>query len=490
MALLTILHMSDLHRNPAHPISNTSLLNSLERDRDRYQEEDPIIGDPDLIVISGDLVHGISSEASDPTAELRHQYEQAEDFLVRLANSFVNGDRERVIIVPGNHDISFYHTIHSLKPLPLDPTDPKTKQLMGGYVQQLRVPDSKLRWSWQELCLYEVTNNDWYLARLDAFCTFYTRFYQSDRVYSLEPRQQYDIFDYPQYGVALAAFSSCYNNDPLNERGVICPDCLAEAGSKLRQGQYTNRLLLAVWHHNTSGSPIQSDYMDSDILQVLIDNGFSIGFHGHQHRPQFIDERFRFGDNRKITVISAGSLCAGPGELPTGHARSYNLFQIDTSTFKAKLHLRRMHNESFNQPIWGPGQFPSSLTSAVEFTIQGPPQRATSRAVASALGQGEALVRSKRYDKAVSFLKPLAQSKPLARRLLLECYMGLDDTKKIVDEFYPPVAVGEIVCVAYALWTEKRLDNLRDLLGFDIVRNSTDPTVAQIRHLYQERLKL
>ena len=37
---LTILQISDLHRDPLNPISNNSLLDSLERDRERYRNED------------------------------------------------------------------------------------------------------------------------------------------------------------------------------------------------------------------------------------------------------------------------------------------------------------------------------------------------------------------------------------------------------------------------------------------------------------------
>src|ERR1022692_1797206 len=114
---LTILHISDLHRDPSNPISNSSLLDSLERDRIRYRQEDPPIEGPDLVVISGDAIYGIPEDSKDPDRELAHQYEQAEDFLVKLSKSFVNGNRERIIIVPGNHDVSLYHTVLSMKKL-------------------------------------------------------------------------------------------------------------------------------------------------------------------------------------------------------------------------------------------------------------------------------------------------------------------------------------------------------------------------------------
>ena len=112
--------------------------------------------------------------------------------------------------------------------------------------------------------------------------------------------------------------------------------------------------------------------MDAAVLQVLIDSNFSIGFHGHQHKAQIIDEKFQFGSNRKITVVSAGTLCAGPKALPPGHPRAYNLIEIDTESLRARLHARTMQNDSFEQPIWAPGHLPSSQTSFVEFDLQRP----------------------------------------------------------------------------------------------------------------------
>jgi 3',5'-cyclic AMP phosphodiesterase CpdA len=104
---LSILHISDLHRDPNNEVSNKALLLSLELDRDRYRNETPKIPDPNLIIASGDIIHGVRHDATDAEAELQRQYDQADRFLAELADRFIDGDRERVIIIPGNHDVSF-----------------------------------------------------------------------------------------------------------------------------------------------------------------------------------------------------------------------------------------------------------------------------------------------------------------------------------------------------------------------------------------------
>jgi 3',5'-cyclic AMP phosphodiesterase CpdA len=56
---LSVLHISDLHRDPANPIGNAALLDSLVIDRDRYTSaETPAIRSPDVVIVSGDIVQG------------------------------------------------------------------------------------------------------------------------------------------------------------------------------------------------------------------------------------------------------------------------------------------------------------------------------------------------------------------------------------------------------------------------------------------------
>ena len=50
------------------------------------------------------------------------------------------------------------------------------------------------------------------------------------------------------------------------------------AGSKTELG-------LAVWHHSVTGGPRAHDYMDERIVHRLVDFGFGVGLHGHQHYP-------------------------------------------------------------------------------------------------------------------------------------------------------------------------------------------------------------
>jgi predicted phosphodiesterase len=487
--IVSILHICDLHRDPSHEITNKTLLNSLQRDIERYNGiEDPLIKTPHLIIVSGDIIQGVKADSpGDVIEELKRQYEEAASFLSDLAGIFLNDEKDKIIIVPGNHDVSAYHFASCLKKLAIDKNDLSIKKI----VQQLFLPRSILRWSWDILDFFEIADLDRYHRRLEPFCNFYAGFYNNKRNLDINPEKQFDIFDYHQYNISIAAFNSCFNTDLYNLQGAINPDCIANAADTLRHRKYNGWLRLAVWHHNVSGAPLQSDYMDSDILQILIDNNFSIGFHGHQHKPHFIDERFQYGGDRKITVISAGTLCGGPGSLPSGHPRSYNIVELDTEKLTARLHLRTMLNEKFDSPIWGPGTFSLSRKSYVDFTVQPSFKTFTDRMPPiSDLAEAERLLHGSKCEEAVKILKPISSEYEIARRLLLECFVKMDDIESIIEYFDPPRSITEIVHLADALWEKKEMKRLKSLLISDVVTKCTDPSVCQVVKKYSGRLEL
>jgi len=87
----SILHISDLHRDPRDEVANGPLLDSLFRDIERYADGDPRIPRPTLCIVSGDLVYGVGPDAKDADSELQRQYDQAIELLTGLANNYWAG---------------------------------------------------------------------------------------------------------------------------------------------------------------------------------------------------------------------------------------------------------------------------------------------------------------------------------------------------------------------------------------------------------------
>jgi 3',5'-cyclic AMP phosphodiesterase CpdA len=133
---LSILHISDLHRDTKSRVANGPLLESLLADRNRYTVGMAAIREPDLIVVSGDIVYGVDPREGDGSeAALRDQYKEATEFLEELTTQFVGGDKRRIVIVPGNHDVDASRFFRSLSVLEIEPgkSIEIARQLMGLY---------------------------------------------------------------------------------------------------------------------------------------------------------------------------------------------------------------------------------------------------------------------------------------------------------------------------------------------------------------------
>jgi hypothetical protein len=148
----SILHISDLHRDLKAELANGPLLDSLIWDIERYKKHTPPITHPSLCIVSGDLIYGVGPSHPDPVLELNRQYTQAVQFLISLADACFEGNRERIVLVPGNHDVSYPTVIASCTRIDV----PSSRADKRTLTDELWEPNSKLRWSWAELCFYRI----------------------------------------------------------------------------------------------------------------------------------------------------------------------------------------------------------------------------------------------------------------------------------------------------------------------------------------------
>lgn len=331
--MFSILHISDLHRSADDPISNDELLASLTIDRERYMKADPAVRAPDAIVISGDIIQGVELGNADSEGVIANQYAVADDFLVRLAHEFVQGDRSRVIVAPGNHDVDWNISRQAMEVVSsAESPNPRNAFKVG----------SDLRWSWKDRCFYRIVNPEVYERRLDAYWDFVHRFYKDVRGIPCVGRSNpFSLFQLFGGRIGLAVFNSCRSNDCYAFHGEIDPNAIAKAHQLMRR-DYRFQLWVGVWHHSIQGSPYQTDYLDVEQVQNMVGYGFRLGLHGHQHRHQVVPLNVHLPDCETMAVVSAGSLCAGAKELPTGFFRQYNVIEIDDNLSSARVHVRQM----------------------------------------------------------------------------------------------------------------------------------------------------
>jgi hypothetical protein len=460
-----LLHISDLHRTPSAELSNTVLLHALKRDLSTG-------GPPvDIIVASGDIVQG--SRDGD-AAELSRQYKEASQFLQGLADAFLGGNRDRVVVVPGNHDVDWTASKESMSKVSV------AVEARKALLKKLLHARSEHRWSWADFEFYRITDSEAYARRFAAFAAFYSEFYQGKRTFSLDSAQQYDVFDYPDLNMTLVGLNSCHENDHCNFAGRINPDCIANLGTALNVPRHRNRLRIAVWHHNTKGLPQEANYMDARILANLIDLRFVLGLHGHQHRNDIVDEYASLPARRRLTIISAGSLCAGDDEMPSGERRGFNLIDVDAGG-NCRLCVRREQTDDPLAPLFGPFRVRGYPTDDVQIALQTFPEDPT---MPEAIHEAEREIAASRFEQALKILESLDPKAPMVGRLVLECLIELKRSSDLVDKFYPPSGVLEILALLPALWEIRDLAKLSELLSSPSVAASLDPSIRELRVKY------
>lgn len=475
----TIAHISDIHRSSDNPISNIALLDSLMRDMDTYMAEG--IQKPDLLIVSGDLIQGDVNPAV-----IQQQYDEALIFLNDFVAKVFNGDKSKIILVPGNHDISWSESKNSMVKIEETEITDSDGAIRNSIFQQAMKTDSNVKWSWSDRSFYRITDQDMYDKRLSYFCGFYSSFYEGHREYSLDPNDQFDVFDFPELGIMVIGFNSCFHNDHLNRAGSINPNCIAKLGLTLRGEGKQDRLIIAVWHHNTKGAPYDQDYMDDVFIKNLISNNVKIGFHGHQHRREILREVNNIIDDEMMLILSAGSLCAAYGEIPRGYEQQYNLVELsrlNDDEIQLKSYSREKTPESsFDNPIWRKGMFNSKTEFTTKFDHPIPP-------LIHSIGKAEKLLGAKDYLGAQQILKQHDLNDPIIRILLLECYNELESYSKIIEDFSSPQTNAECIALLDANIANYNKDEAMKTLDIGIIASSSDAAVIHLRNQLQGMLK-
>ena len=343
MKRYSILHISDLHK--PENCNFDSLFYSLQTDCEVYTNEG--ISKPEIILISGDIANGTKDEGPNAEAIIRNQYADAKQFLEKLTQYFLDGDKSRMIIVPGNHDFCYKA---SKKSMELSPEEMAEEDL-----KLFKAADPTVRWNWEDKRFYHITNDTLYKNRFELFKEFYNDFYVGIRELPDDIDRSSYIIELNQYQTAFVCFNSCHRLDHLNPIGCICPDAITQVHGKLASLKNMGYLLVGVWHHHVSGLPVENNYMDYRILNAMMQEDIKVGMFGHQHVSTAIQEYRDITSQQSILLISSGSLYGNRHQLVTGVPRQYNVIgvSLDNSDVTIQLNIRKDNSlYGYEIPQW------------------------------------------------------------------------------------------------------------------------------------------
>lgn len=473
----SILHISDLHRIKKENIE--CLMSSFEVEKTRYAREG--LPSVQLIVVSGDTVNGSNKKDSlEAKQEIQEQYEVASQFLIALCNLFIGSkpsDRLRVIIVPGNHDMSRYMSKLSMEEIPHDD--------IGTLSGKLWENNTDIRWSWNDLHFHKINDWDKYNKRFDDFIDFYNNFYQGLRTFPAEPDYQSDLIDIPELNLSLACFNSCYRLDHLRHSGYISPRSLSQLTTPLLNAKKQGRLVFGVWHHHTHGLPNENNYLDYSILRNMVQNGITLALHGHQHISGIVNEYKDVFSEAKLSLISAGTLYGNSNDLPTGTVRQYNLLTVEMTDERSTVTLYSIEDTTpLNEmPAWEPGVIGRSKKTSYPLTIKMEPveQKSEESDIQDRINKINMLVEgSKDIQKGVELLKQLDQKNPLVRKFLLDYLQRADDHQQICDMFKQPQNNVEAIAVVESCVEIKDKATLAEVLASEFVKSSNDASLQSV----------
>ncbi len=301
---IRILHLSDIHLGTSDQANNyfsqlyTDLKQNLKVKQLNY------------LVLSGDIANYSTVE----------EYDAAFELVDKLVNRYgLNPDR--VITVPGNHDLNW---------------DLSKKSYDFVYKNEIpkSLPEGQYIHAGEAGAL--IRDEERYQQRFKHFSDrFYKKVYS--KPYPLEYDQQAILHPCPNDKILFLALNSCWELDHhYKDRASIKSEAISHAIDQILTGNYDDWLKIAVWHHPVTSAESMKNVA---FLEQLAVNGFQVAMHGHIHQAK--NEYFKYDTDRGLNIIGAGTFGAPAKEQVTGIPLQYNLLVLNPDNGELTVETRK-----------------------------------------------------------------------------------------------------------------------------------------------------
>ena len=198
--------------------------------------------------------------------------------------------------------------------------------------------------------------------------------------------------------------------------------------------------------------------MDQRTVHRLIDFGFSVGLHGHQHYPGAAPFELRLPNLTSMVVVGAGSLAVGDDELPMGERRQFNVVVIDPDKKAITVHVRGMspagvftgsHRDDFGGKTY------------IELDLPVAPMRGGGGATTTqTLDDATRAVAEGRYEEAMTLIADVPSGRSEEKRQIeIEAMSGLGRLEQLIELLDPPQSLNEAVRAISLLLDAGRVDD-------------------------------
>jgi 3',5'-cyclic AMP phosphodiesterase CpdA len=303
-----VLHLSDLHFSNAREAVEWAA--QLREDLHHDFRSSPLTA----VVLSGDLTNRATPD----------EFAAAAVFIHELRRDF-ELESNQLIIVPGNHDLSWEAAKDSYKiHRQSDYKGPRDHGRVIESATHIEVLDDEAR----------------YRERFANFAAFYFR--ACAQAYSLDYEFQATLHPFPAAKLLFIGFNSAYRIDHhFRGRAEISSVTLGQALRQIdSEPRFSDFLKIAVWHHPIR-SPDDDRIRDTGFMERLAQSGFRLALHGHIHRAE--PSQFRHdltADGRRIDLLGAGTFGAPTREWQPGVPLQYQLLEIHGDRIRIRTRCR------------------------------------------------------------------------------------------------------------------------------------------------------
>jgi 3',5'-cyclic AMP phosphodiesterase CpdA len=318
---LKIAHLSDLH------LGDDFIPRSLLRGRYWKCRAEPKIVDglstalrdlsPDYVVISGDFVNKSNKK----------QLSSAANYIRSLFSKSGRDLSRSLLLVPGNHDVSFFPSRHRDQ-----------------------------------------------FKRLRKYREFLQQLFEESDIEARRP--PFEVHD-PLRRVIFIAFDSTLKNYPPGAEGEIGTEQLEWATTKLRAlkqqlgADYSEYTKIAIVRHHvvgipgagTSGERFMQLLDAADVMKTMHGLDFNLVLHGHKHYPHKTPDVQPGG--KLITVIGAGTAMCPILEEQHGWGNNFNYIEVLPERYLVNVTLYKANGSGRFEAVGKPEAFP--LTEHSDF---------------------------------------------------------------------------------------------------------------------------
>lgn len=294
---LKLLHLSDLHFRDGFHDDPSKWATQIVDDLHYELKVTEISG----IIISGDL----TTKASET------EFKYAREFLQIILRE-LNCSPDRLLIVPGNHDLNWDNTKSSYKPYRKN---------------QIQINENDIH-TFEDGNYIEIASNEDIIKKFESFSKFINDI--KGMPYPLNFEQQLSNITLGSGRIVIYGLNSAWSIDHYHQnRSSVHPKALSNLLDIIRKhNRSICTCLILVMHHPISKQSNDS-IANSDIIQQICKAGFNLILHGHVHKPNVSDFHLdHCVDGRRTSIVATGTFGAPTHEWYPGYPLQYSLLSI------------------------------------------------------------------------------------------------------------------------------------------------------------------